>query len=398
MDPARLAELAEDQAFREELRAALSASDEGRRAIEYAVELALFADRQEPPAMDLGIGCRLRTPDALARWRRDPERRLLVIGDSIANQFSADLRRSLSMHLPGGSSFGSTGVAAGAFGGWAATEGWDDVGLSPENLGLPLAVGSAVRTRGHPGAALTWTRPIGFAADDAVLHWVDHAGAGPGFTVVVDDRPPVEVGCARPSTPTLQRTAVGPVRSSVEIRSGLGGDATPSPTFLGLDAWSSSAANVLHAATFPGGRIAGREGDDADACLRPDRLDLALEHIGEIAPTLVLWETINDARNLDLDRLDACIAAVAEAVPEAEHAAVAVYEVSAATAPFAAQDELHDYLMGRFDAVLDARERWGSPDDAVAAGLLGADRTHPTPDRGCIDLGRSVAAMLAVDG
>ena len=144
------------------------------------------------------------------------------------------------------------------------------------------------------------------------------------------------------------------------------GAASPSPVILGLDARDGGAANVLHSLTFPGGRIASRAGADLDACLRPDRIDVAIAHLALFEPTLILWETINDARSLDLDRLDASIGAVERAFPEAEHAAACVYETADHTPHAEGQDALHRYLSERFEAVVDLRARWGSPAEAEA--------------------------------
>ena len=153
----------------------------------------------------------------------------------------------------------------------------------------------------------------------------------------------------------------------------------------------------MHALTFPGGTIASRAGADTDASLRPDRLDVALAHLEPFEPSLILWETINDARALDLDRLHAAIAAVQAAIPAAEHAAMCVYEVVDSSAQHAGQDELHGYLTRRFDAVVDFRARWGRPADAIAAGLLAPDGIHPTARRGSGDLAAALAGMLATD-
>ncbi|NLV55718.1 MAG: hypothetical protein GXY13_08925, partial [Acidimicrobiales bacterium] len=86
------------------------------------------------------------------------------------------------------------------------------------------------------------------------------------------------------------------------------------------------------------------------------------------------------------------------ALPDADHAAVAVYEVDRASPHDAGQDALHAFVRDRFDALVDFRPRWGSAEDAIAAGLLAEDGIHPTHLGGAVDLARALSALLAPDG
>jgi hypothetical protein len=389
-----------DEDVRRQLVDALRTSDESRRAI--VAEMAR-AGNTKPladaalPAVPVAIG-RTLVGDPLGRWRRGPRRSLVIIGDSIANQCSRMLRSTLRDALPGGTSYGYAGLAGGTFASWQVTGEWDAVGATDANLGLPATPAAARRSPGGAGATLTWTCPPGWTVDDAEIHWVDDAASGPAFTYRVDDGSWIEVACAAPGAPVARRTSVGPVGSHVAVRATRAdGTGVPSPVFLGLDARDHRAANVVHALTFPGGTIASRAGADSDACLRPDRLDVALAHLEQFEPSLILWETINDAHALDLDRLETSIAAVQRAIPTAEHAAMCVYEVGDSSAQHVGQDDLHRYLAGRFDAVVDFRARWGRPADAIAAGLLGPDGIHPTARRGSGDLASALAGMLETD-
>jgi hypothetical protein len=389
-----------DDDLRRQLVDALRGSDESRRAI--VAEMVRGGTTKPPadaalPAVPVTIGRKL-VGDPLGRWRRGPRRSLVIIGDSIANQCSRMLRSTLRDGLPGGTSFGYAGLAGGTFASWQVAGEWDEVGATGANLGLPTTPSAARRSPGGAGATLTWTRPPGWTVDDAELHWVDDAGSGPAFSYRIDDGSWIEVPCAAPTGPVARRTSVGPVMSQLVVRAARAdGSGLPSPVFLGLDARDHRAANVVHALTFPGGTIASRAGSDSDACLRPDRLDVALAHLEQFEPSLILWETINDARSLDLDRLETAIAAVQRALPAAEHAAMCVYEVVDSSAQHVGQDELHRYLAGRFDAVVDFHARWGRPADAIAAGLLAPDGIHPTARRGSGDLAAALAGMLATD-
>ena len=389
-----------DEDVRRQLVDALRGSDESRRAVVAEMVRAGTAKRPADaalPAVPVEIGRKL-VGDPLGGWRRGPRRSLVIIGDSIANQCSRMLRSTLRDALPGGTSFGYAGLAGGTFASWEVAGEWDAVGATDANLGLPATPAAARRSPGGAGATLTWTCPPGWTVDDAEVHWVDDAASGPAFSYRVDDGSWIEVACTAPPGPAARRTSVGPVGAQVVLRATRAdGASVPSPVFLGLEARDHRAANVVHALTFPGGTIASRAGADSDACLRPDRLDVALAHLEQFEPSLILWETINDARALDLDRLHAAIAAVQAAIPAAEHAAMCVYEVVDSSAQHAGQDELHGYLTRRFDAVVDFRARWGRPADAIAAGLLAPDGIHPTARRGSGDLAAALAGMLATD-
>jgi hypothetical protein len=338
------------------------------------------------------------TADPLGRWRGSARRSLVVIGDSIANQFTKPLRATLRDRLPGGVSFGYAGLAGRVFAGWKAAGNWVAVGTTASNLGLPATPNAARRSRGGDLDVLTWTCPSSWVADEAELHWVDDAESGAAFSYRVDDGPWTEVACAGPDRPTFRRTPLGPIGSHVLLRAArIDGAATPSPVFIGLDARDRRAANVVHSLTFPGGPIATRPGADLDACLRPDRLDVAIQHLALFEPTLILWETINDAKHLDLVRLDGAIGAVERAFPGAEHVAACVYATSDRSPHAPGQDALHRFMSGRFAAVVDFRSRWGSPPEAVAAGLLDADGVHPTRVRGAADLAAAVSELLTIE-
>lgn len=344
-------------------------------------------------------GWLVRTDRPLPHWRATSTRSLVVVGDSIANQFTEDLRAHLRAALPGGTSFGYAGLAGVAFGRWTATGTWEAVGTGPANLGLPGTRPAARRSTGGAEDRLAWKLPRSWVADRAELHWVDDHASGRGFSYRVDGGPWADVPCDAPAAPTFRTTPLGPVRVGFEVRAATAdGAPTPSPVFLGVDVRENEAATVVHSLTFPGGRIAGRSGDDADACLRPDRLDVALAHLARLEPTLVVWQGVNDAVALDADRLRAALAAAVERIPDADHVGVGVHEVDGGLRHAAGQDELRAVFTGpTFPVALDLAPRWGPPDAARAAGLLRPDGIHPTRAGGA-DLGRAVAELLLALG
>ena len=392
--------LAADEDARREFEEALKRSPEFRRLFApNSTTDPTGSDGRPPPPIDPATGRKLAGVDPLGRWRRTRPASLVIVGDSIACQFAPPLREALAEAVPGGWSFGYAGLAGGVHAGWVRAGPWTPVGTGGSNLGLPATAAAAVRSSGDPTAILTWTRPTRWAADRVDLHWVDDRSSGAGFSLRVDRGPWRTIPCERPDRPTLVTTPIGPINSVLEVRAAnAAGAAEPSPVFLGIDVRDDAAANVVHPLTYLGGRIAGRDGDDSDACLRPERVDTALAHLSRFDPTLVLWESINDAVALDLDRLDAAVAAVEDALPDADHAAVAVYEVDRASPHDAGQDALHAFVRDRFDALVDFRPRWGSAEDAIAAGLLAEDGIHPTHLGGAVDLARALSALLAPDG
>lgn len=335
----------------------------------------------------------------LHHWQDASARSLVVVGDSIANQFTESLRGLVRAMLPGGTSFGYAGVGGVAFGRWTAHGTWEPVGTSSSNLGLPATPASARRSPGGADSSLAWRLPQGWSADRAELHWVDDDASGPVFSYRVDDGPWTDVPCAAPTDPAFRTTLLGAVRGGFEVRAATAsGRSMPSPVVLGVDIRDDAAANVVHSLTFPGGRLAGRVGDDANACLRPDRFEAALAHLERLAPTLVVWECVNDGVGFDEPRLEQALSAAVARLPDADHLGVGVYEVDPALRQATAQAELRGVLLGdRFDATLDLAARWGSAADARAAGLLKDDGIHPTRAGGA-DLGEAIASMLRAAG